>query len=230
LLLAWQPGQEAGHAIAAVLAGAVNPSGKLPVTFPVALDDAPAMQGYPGTVLEPGTSTAPPPFGGAKAAEVTYSEGLAVGYRHFQTRATRVSFPFGYGLSYTTFAYGPLQVQPGSTPERWTATVEVRNAGKVAGSEVVQLYVSAPKAEQPQPAIELRRFAKTRRLEPGEAETVSFEVGPRELASFDADGAAWVARTGEYTLSAAASAADLRRSKKLRLERELRVPLEPAAR
>lgn len=230
LLLAWQPGQEAGHAIADVLAGQVNPSGKLPVTFPVALDDAPAMQGYPGTVLEPGTSTAPPPFGGAKAAEVTYSEGLAVGYRHFQTRAARVSFPFGYGLSYTAFAYGPLQVQPGSAPERWTATVEVRNAGKVAGSEVVQLYVSAPKAEQPQPTIELRRFAKTRRLEPGEAQTVSFELGPRELASFDADGAAWVARAGEYTLSAAASAADLRRSKKLRLERELRVPLEPAAR
>ena len=225
ILLAWQPGQEAGHAIADVLSGAVNPSGKLPTTFPITVDDAPAMKGFPGTVLEPGDSSRPPPFGGAKAAEVHYAEGLAVGYRHYQTAGARVAYPFGHGLSYTTFGYGPVEVKNGASPERWAVSVRVQNTGKAAGAEVVELYISAPAGKLSKPALELRAFAKTRRLEPGEAESVSFELGPRELASFDPDASAWVAEAGQYTLRAGASAADLRSTATLELKNAASVPL-----
>lgn len=218
ILLAWQPGQEAGHAIADVLSGAVNPSGRLPTTFPLAVDDAPAMEGFPGTVREPGDDSRPPPFGGAKAAELEYAEQLAVGYRHYQSAGARVAYPFGHGLSYTTFSYGSPELTAGPSPERWTLNIRVENAGKVAGKEVVQLYLSAPPGKLTRPALELRAFAKTRTLAPGEAEVVSFELGPRELASFDPDAKAWVADAGKYTLRAAASATDVRRTATLELK------------
>ncbi|HWO12067.1 MAG TPA: fibronectin type III-like domain-contianing protein [Polyangiaceae bacterium] len=177
-------------------------------------------------MLEPGDSTRPPPFGGAKAAEVDYAEGLAIGYRHYQTAGAPVAYPFGYGLSYTTFAYGALELSSGPDPERWTARLRVENTGAVAGAEAVQLYVSAPAGKLERPAIELRAFGKTRRLEPGEAESLSFELGPRELAAFDSDGhACWVAEAGTYTLRAGASAADIRRTATLELKSATRVAL-----
>jgi len=225
ILLAWQPGQEAGHAIADVLSGVVTPSGKLPTTFPLLVDDAVAMKGFPGTVLQPGDDSRPPPFGGAKAAELEYAEHLAVGYRHYQTTGARVAYPFGHGLSYTTFEYGPLELTAGASPERWTLTLGVKNAGKLAGAEVVQLYVSAPAGKLPKPAIELRAFGKTRRLGPGEAEVVSFELGPRELASFDPAAGAWVADAGKYTLRAGASATDIRRTTTLELKSPAQIAL-----
>lgn len=223
ILVAWQPGQEAGHALADVLTGAVNPSGKLPDTFPVRLDDVSAMQHYPGNVVEEDDpDLLPPPWGGPKSAEVRYAEGLAVGYRDFQTRPGAVAFPFGHGLSYTTFEYGALRVTLAPNAERWSATLSVKNTGMVAGAEVVQLYVSAPQRRMPKPSLELRSFDKTRRLEPGEAQTLTFELGVRELASFDVATHAWVAEAGEYTLRAGASSADIRQTAALRLERELR--------
>jgi beta-glucosidase len=225
ILLAWQPGQEAGHAIADVLSGAVNPSGKLPTTFPIAVDDSPAMKGFPGAVIQPGDDSRPPPFGGAKAAEVEYAERLAVGYRHYQTARARVAYPFGHGLSYTTFRYGALELQPGASPERWTVKLRVENTGKVAGAEVAQLYVSAPKGKLPKPALELRAFGKTKTLAPGEAEVMSFELGPREFASFDPDAAAWVADAGQYTLRAGASVADIRSTATIELKNPAQVAL-----
>ena len=172
ILVSWQPGQEAGHALSDVLSGAINPSGKLSMTFPRDWKDLPSAQGYPGKVLQPGDSAAPPPFGGAKAAEVTYADGIEVGYRRIGERKVAAAFPFGHGLSYTTFEYGTLNVQSNAgAPERWTVTLAVKNTGKAPGAEVVQLYVSAPKDALPKPAIELRRFAKTRPLAPGESET-----------------------------------------------------------
>jgi beta-glucosidase len=226
ILVAWQPGQEAGHALADVLVGAVNPSGKLSMTLPRDWKDLPAAQGYPGKVLEPGDDR-PPPFGGAKAAEVEYADGMAVGYRALASRPVAVSYPFGYGLSYTTFGYGSLSVaSSGSVPERWTATIVVTNTGKRPGAEVVQLYVSAPHAGLAKPPLELRRFAKTRRLEPGEAQTLSFEIGPRELASFDPAAGAWVVAAGTYTLRAGASSADLPRTAALKVSRASTIPLE----
>ncbi len=221
IVLAWQPGQEAGHALADVISGAVNPSGKLPVTFPLDWKDAPSAKNFPGVVLEAGEGGSSP-VPGAKAAQVEYSDGLAVGYRHFGARAAAVAFAFGHGLSYTTFEYGALQVQPGSTVGHWVATLSVKNSGKVAGAEAVQLYVSAPSTSTAggglsTPSLELRRFAKTRRLEPGEAATLSLELGPRDLASFDPRASAWIAPAGKYTLRAGASSTDLRRTATLDL-------------
>jgi beta-glucosidase len=227
LLVAWQPGQEAGHALSDVLTGAVNPAGKLPMTFPKDWKDVPAAQGFPGKVLEPGDSDRPPPFGGAKAAEVEYADGIEVGYRSLRQRPVAPAYAFGHGLSYTSFAYGALQVAPsGSAPSGWTVTLAVTNSGKVAGAEVVQLYVSAPREGLPKPLLELRRFAKTRRLAPGESQTLSFELGPRELASFDEKAGAWVVAAGTYTLQAGASVADLRRSAPLEVSQAANVPLE----
>lgn len=225
ILVTWQPGQEAGHALADVLSGAVNPSGKLPTTFPIRLEDVSAMRQYPGIVVEEDDpDLLPPPWGGPKSAEVYYAEGLAVGYRDFQTRRAAVAFPFGHGLSYTSFEYGGLRVAPGSSAERWSATLDVKNTGERAGAEVVQLYVSAPARHLPKPFMELRGFRKTRRLEPGEAQTLTFELGARELASFDVATSTWLAEAGEYTLRAGASSADIRQTAPLLLERELRAP------
>jgi beta-glucosidase len=226
ILVAWQPGQEAGHAIADVLAGAVNPSGKLSMTFPRDWKDLPAAKGYPGKVLEPGDDR-PAPFGGAKAAEVDYADGIEVGYRALASRPAAVAYPFGHGLSFTTFGYGTLSVTPSvGEPGRWTATIAVTNTGKRPGAEVVQLYVSAPKAGLPKPPLELRRFAKTRRLEPGEAQTLSFELGPRELASFDPAATAWKVAAGTYTLRAGASSADLRQTVTLSVAQASTIPLD----
>jgi beta-glucosidase len=227
ILVAWQPGQEAGHALAEVLGGAVNPSGKLSMTFPRDWQDMPSARGYPGKVLTPGDSNQPPPFGGAKAAEVEYGDGLEVGYRSLGARKVAAAYPFGHGLSYTTFGYGALSViSSGGAQSRWTATLGVTNTGKVPGAEVVELYVTAPRQGLPKPAIELRRFGKTRRLAPGEAETLSFELGPRELASFDPSAAVWVVAAGAYTLHAGASSADLRQKASLNIAQALTIPLK----
>jgi beta-glucosidase len=227
ILVAWQPGQEAGFAISDVLSGAVTPSGKLPMTFPRDWKDLPAAAGFPGTVLEPGDSNQPAPFGGAKAAEVHYGEGLEVGYRSVQPRKQAASYPFGHGLSYTKFGYGTLTLTAnGGSPAHWDVTLQVTNAGKVAGAEVVELYVSAPAAGLPKPALELRRFGKTRRLAPGEGQTLSFALGARDLASFDTAAGAWVAPAGTYTLRAGASSTDIRQTSRLDLPQALDVPLE----
>jgi beta-glucosidase len=227
ILLSWQPGQEAGHALSDVLSGAVNPSGKLSMTFPRDWKDLPSAQGYPGKVLQPGNDAAPPPSNGAKAAEITYSEGIEVGYRRIGEAKVAAAFPFGHGLSYTTFEYGTLNVHSNAgSPERWTVTLAVKNTGKILGAEVVQLYVSAPPGALPRPALELRRFGKTRPLAPGESQTLSFELGPRELAAFDPGAAAWVASAGTYSLRAGASSADLRQTAALQLAQPARLDLE----
>lgn len=224
ILVAWQPGQEAGHAVADVLGGSVNPSGRLPMTFPRDWKDLPAAQGFPGSVLEPGTDL-PPPFGGAKAAEVKYGDGIEVGYR--SPAARKAAYPFGHGLSYTTFAYGaPAIAEGGEAPERWTVTIGVTNSGKVPGAEVVELYVSAPRGTLTQPALELRRYAKTRVLAPAEAQTLSFELGPRDLASFDPAASAWRVAAGTYTVRVGASSTDIRQTATLKVTQPSTVALE----
>jgi len=226
ILVAWQPGQEAGFAISDVLSGAVTPSGKLPMTFPRDWKDLPAAAGFPGTVLEPGVDL-PPPAGGAKAAEVQYAEGVEVGYRSFKPGKIAASYPFGHGLSYTKFGYGTLAVTASAgAPARWDVTLQVTNVGKVAGAEVVELYVSAPAGGAAKPALELRRFSKTRRLAPGEAQTLSFSLGARDLASFDTAASAWLATAGSYAVRAGASSTDIRQTAPLELPQALSIPLE----
>jgi beta-glucosidase len=213
VLLAWQPGQESGHAIADVVTGKVNPSGKLATTFPVRWEDVPSSINFPGKTL-----LGPDPNGrgilsmGDRAAEVTYDDGVFVGYRHFATKGVKTAYPFGFGMSYTTFAYKNLVLSAKTFGPGFTASVTVTNTGKVAGREVVQLYLSAPGASMPKPAIELKGFAKTRLLAPGESQTLTFPLSSRDLASFDEAVSAWVAEAGTYTVKIGASSEDLRLS------------------
>ncbi|MEG1678685.1 MAG: glycoside hydrolase family 3 C-terminal domain-containing protein [Stenotrophomonas sp.] len=210
ILLAWQPGQEAGNAIADVLSGAVNPSGKLVDTFALQLGDYPAGRGFPGKELLGPDPNGKSFFGQiARTAEVEYNDGIWVGYRHFDTHKVEVAYPFGFGLSYTTFGYSDLQVDAGgSGPVR--ASVKVTNTGKVAGREVAQVYVSAPQGALEKPAQELRAFGKTGLLQPGQSQVLRFEIEGKDLASFDSTLGRWVADAGTYSLRVGASSRDIR--------------------
>ena len=213
ILLAWQPGQEAGHAVADVLTGSVAPSGRLATTFPVKWEDVPSSAGFPGKVLEgPDPNAQRGPFAGDRAAEVTYDDGIFVGYRHYATKGVKVAYPFGYGLTYTRFRYSDLRLGGTTFAGKLTASVTVTNDGGAAGREVVQLYLSAPAQSLPKPALELRAFGKTKLLKPGEKETLSFTLQPRDLASFDEKSSSWVAEPGTYTVKVGASSEDVRQS------------------
>jgi beta-glucosidase len=205
ILLAWQPGQEGGNAIADVLSGVVNPSGRLPMTFPIAYDDVPSAGNFPGKVLPRETDEAAPSLFGVPT-EVTYDEGIYVGYRSYNTFDVEPAYPFGYGLSYTEFAYADLDLSAAEFDDEITVTVVVSNTGATPGREVVQLYVSAPGAVLDKPESELRAFAKTGLLQPGESETITFTLSGRDLASFDTERAAWIAEAGNYTVKVGTSA------------------------
>lgn len=203
IVLAYQPGQEGGHAIADVLRGTVNPSGRLATTFPVAYDDIPFAADFPGRVRA-GTPAPASPME-AQPSDNTYSEGVFVGYRHSGTFGKAPAYGFGHGLSYTTFGFGALQVT--GTPARGvTVSATVTNTGRVAGREVAQLYVSAPRGALDKPERELRGFVKTRMLAPGASETVTFRLTPADLASYDTSASAWVADAGTYTVRVANAA------------------------
>jgi beta-glucosidase len=214
ILLAWQPGQESGHAIADVITGKVTPSGKLASTFPVKYADVPSAANFPGKTL---VAADPQARGGVfgrgdREAEITYEDGVLVGYRHYATKGVKVAYPFGFGLSYTTFAYSGLKLSAAEFGTGLTATVTIKNTGKVAGREVVQLYLSAPGKSMPKPAIELKGFAKTKSLAPGESQVVTFKLVPQDLASFDEESSAWQAEAGSYTVKIGASSEDIRQT------------------
>ena len=203
ILLPWAPGKEGVHAVADVLLGKVNPSGKLPMTFPVRYEDEPSAANFPAD--------------SASIKKYTdYAEGIFVGYRHYTTFDKKVSYPFGYGLSYTTFAYSKPGVK--TTPDGFEARITVKNTGKVPGRESVQLYVSAPDGGLEKPACELKAFAKTRLLAPGERETLSFKVSLYDLASFNGTSTCWETASGEYTLHFGASVEDIRATRTWRLK------------
>ncbi|GJG88079.1 glycosyl hydrolase [Gemmatimonadetes bacterium T265] len=209
ILLAWQPGQEGGHAIADVLGGRVNPSGKLATTFPARYADVPYGADFPGRVRADAPPAASPLAG--RASENTYAEGIYVGYRYYRTFGRAPAYAFGHGLSYTTFRYGGPRLSgvPNGAADSITVTATVTNTGRVAGREVAELYVSAPStAALPKPERELRAFAKTGVLPPGRSETVTFRLGAADLASFDPAQSAWVADAGTYTVRVAGSSAD----------------------
>ena len=215
ILLAWTPGQEGGYAVADVLSGAANPSGKLPMTFPVSYYDIPSSFNFPANVqaepsFNPFASTADVKKVLKKDVDYTnYEEGLNVGYRYFTTAGKNVSYPFGYGLSYTTFEYGKPGVKAAKDGSL-TATISVKNTGKVAGKEIVEVYVSAPAGGLEKPACELKGFAKTRELKPGESETLTIVIDAYTLASFNPATSAWETAAGSYKLAFGASVADIR--------------------
>jgi len=200
---AWYGGQEAGHAIGDALFGVVNPSGKLPVTFPKALRDSPAYGHYPGENLH-----------------VEYAEGIYVGYRGFDKRGVEPLFPFGHGLSYTTFEYSQLKVSPGKVAagKGASVSVSVRNSGTRAGAEVVQLYLQPPPSRMDRPVKELKGFWRVM-LQPGESKTVSFTLDKAAMSFYDAAVHDWVAEPGRFTVLVGASSRDIRAKGEFELER-----------
>ena len=218
ILLAWQGGQEGGNSVADILKGTINPSGKLTMTFPVNYMDHASSSNFPYD-YKPSDNPmaammAPEKEEKDKVKNVDYTfyeEDIYVGYRYFDTFKKDVSYPFGYGLSYTTFEYSNAKVNKSGS--NCTITVDVKNTGKVSGKEVVQLYVTAPSnAALGKPQKELKAFAKTKELKPGESETVSLVISDNNLASFDESKSAWVTDAGKYKLHIGASSRDIKKS------------------
>ncbi len=227
ILLAWQPGLEAGNAITDVLTGKVNPSGKLATTFPMDYKDVPSGKNFPGKeFLDQATGEG---FRKQVPAEVTYEDGIYVGYRYYNTFKVEPAYEFGFGLSYTTFNYSDLKLSTNDFKGKLGVTVTVTNSGKVAGKEVAQLYISAPSVKMDKPAIELKAFAKTHLLQPGESQTLSFEIMPKDLASYDTQNEDWVAESGAYIVSIGASSKDIKQTAEFRLGKELIVEKDEKA-
>ena len=194
LVEAWFPGQEGGNAIAEVLFGDVNPSGKLPVTFLKRWEDSPAFGSYPGS-----------------NGETRYEEGIFVGYRHFDTKNIEPLFPFGHGLSYTNFTYDNLKVTPTQVSAGGTIKVslDVKNTGSLKGAEVVQLYVRDLEASVPRPAKELKGFSKVS-LKPGEKKQVVFTLDKSSLAFYDVTNKGWTVEPGKFEVLVGSSSRDIR--------------------
>ena len=216
IVLCWQPGQEGGNTVASVLCGDVNPSGHLPATisteyaleptaknFPQVYADKPFNYSYYRQLLDRKL-----PLHTVRNIDYTeYEEGIYVGYRYFNTFAPKaVAYPFGFGLSYTTFGFKDMKVE--SAGDGWDVTVTVTNSGKVSGKDVVQLYVRAPKGKLDKPERELKGFAKTPEIAPGESCAVTIHVPAGSLASYDEQTGSWVVEPGKYVFMASKDASD----------------------
>ena len=209
VLLAWQAGQEGGNSVTDILTGVESPSGKLPMTFPVNLMDAASSRNFPIDATDEVYFMNRREDVGKKDVDVTkYEEGIYVGYRWFDKQNLPVSYPFGYGLSYTSFEYSEPGVQ--NDGKTITATVTVKNCGSVAGKEAVQLYVSAPASTLDKPVKELKAYGKTAKLAPGESQVITLTFPTSELASFDEEKSAWVVDAGIYNFQFGASSRDIR--------------------
>jgi beta-glucosidase len=211
--------------VADILRGAANPSGRLPMTFPVKLEDVPSYANFPRD-YEPDMSEL---LSGSKSTETNrpnidftkYEEGVLVGYRYYLTENKPVSYPFGYGLSYTVFEYGTPEIS--EKDGNFALKVSVKNSGQTAGKEVVELYISAPKSDLQKPARELKAFAKTKLLQPGESQILEFVLTPADFASFDEAKSAWVAAAGDYKIEIGKSAAEILRNVSVKLSKEIEV-------
>lgn len=212
ILISWLPGVEGGNAIADVLSGKVNPSGKLATTFPISYNDDPTSKNFPGKtlpVIEKKKDAGPfAPQG--DPSEVVYEEGIYVGYRYYNTFDVKTAYEFGFGLSYTNFDYSPVKLSASTFDGKLTATLTITNAGKVAGKEVVQLYLSAPTKKMDKPSEELKGFIKTGLLEPGKSQTITFTLNSRDLASYNTAGSSWVADAGQYKIKIGASSLNIK--------------------
>lgn len=212
VLCAWQGGQEGGNSVTDVLTGKANPSGKLTMTFPVRYEDHASTANFPVDIRAEKDMTIGnkgPKYDKKLVDYTPYEEDVYVGYRYFDSFDKNVAYPFGYGLSYTTFDYNNAEVSLDG--DKVTVTVKVTNTGDRAGKEVVQLYASDAKAkERNKPEKELRGFAKTAELAPGQSETVSITFDVNDLASFDAEKSAWRRDAGTYNLLVGASSRDIR--------------------
>ena len=217
IILAWQGGQETGNSIADIITGKVNPSGKLTSTFPMKYEDVPSAGNFPGKPT--GKASAVPAgvdFGWITGfmyptpAEITYEEGIYVGYRYYETFGVKPAYEFGFGLSYTKFDYSGLKIASPEFKGKQSVTLIVKNTGSVAGREVIQLYISAPASKIDKPKAELKGFAKTKLLQPGESQTLTLTLNARDLSSFNTASSAWIADAGKYEVLIGASSADIK--------------------
>lgn len=230
ILLTWQGGQEHGNAVVDILTGQVSPSGKLATTFPATYEDVPSAKTFPGkekpNAPEPDRAT---PFRRGKPSDITYEDGIYVGYRYYDTFGVKPAYEFGYGLSYTTFEYGAPKLTSARFNGKMTVSVDVKNTGAVAGKEIVQVYLTAPAKVLDKPAQELKAFAKTKLLGPGESQTLTLALDARSLASFDPALSAWVADAGEYQVKLGASSRDIRQTAAFTLGKDTVVKTEARA-
>ena len=202
---AWLGGQAGGGAIADVLTGRVNPSGKLAESFPLRLEDTPSYPDFPG-----------------RNGEANYGEGIFIGYRHYDARKLSPLFPFGFGLSYTAFAYSDLRVAPAVVRDMQSVTVQVKvkNTGRMAGKEVVQVYIRELSAGVVRPEKELKAFTKVT-LDAGEEKTVNFQLEQRDFACYDTLRHDWTVAPGKFEILIGTSSQDLRLRQTIELETKL---------
>ena len=217
ILCAWQPGMEGGNSIADLLTGKVNPSGKLTMTWPIAATDHASTKNFPGQIDDYSLqmmigNKAPIPC----HAYTNHEEDIYVGYRYFDTFGRNVAYPFGYGLSYTTFAFSkPVVKAKGKNAVE--VSITVKNTGSVSGKEVAQVYVKAPKGKLEKPAQELKAFAKTNELQPGESQVLTMTIPVRMLASFDEANSQWLTEAGTYTFNIGNSSRNIAATATLKL-------------
>ena len=219
ILCAWQPGMEGGNSIADLLTGKVNPSGKLTMTWPIAATDHASSKNFPGQIdyysFKDMVANKRPIAG---HTYTNHEEDIYVGYRYFDTFQKNVAYPFGFGLSYTTFEYSkPKCYQYIHKNDGVVIQITIKNTGSVAGKEVVQVYVEAPKGRLEKPAQELKAFAKTRELQPGESQVLTMTIPVRDLASFDEANSQWLTEAGTYTFRIGASSRDIQATASLKL-------------
>lgn len=202
-------GQNVGSAEYNLLFGKANPSGRLPETFPKKLSDNPSYLNFPGD-----------------KDKVEYAEGVFVGYRYYDTKDMEVLYPFGHGLSYTTYRYSNLKLSKRKIKagDALTVSVDVTNIGRMAGKEVVQLYVGAPEGTMPRPVHELRGFEKVS-LRAGETKTVNIELDSRAFAYWNTDIHDWYVAAGDYTIEVGSSSRDIQYTKKLNIEQNKKLPM-----
>ena len=216
ILCAWQPGMEGGNSIADLLTGKVNPSGKLTMTWPIAATDHASTKNFPGNIdtysyeLMMGNKMPVPGH-----AYTNHDEDIYVGYRFFDTFGRDVAYPFGFGLSYTTFKIEDVKLKLQSSIIN--IQCKVTNTGSVAGKEVAQVYVTAPKGRLEKPAQELKAFAKTRELQPGESQTLTMTIPVRDLASFDEASSQWLTEAGTYMFRIGTSSRDIKATAQLKI-------------
>ena len=210
LVEAWYPGQEGGTAFAKLLLGEVNPSGHLPISWEKRAEDNPSIGSYY--------------YNGSKPDDVVYKEGVFVGYRGYQHTGVEPLFPFGFGMSYTTFAFRDLKVAAGGEPGRYQVSFRVKNTGAVAGATVGQVYVAPPKGAVERPVRELRGFARVT-LQPGEERTLTVDLGPRAFTFYDVAGKQWRAEAGSYGVEVGDSSAHLPLHGAAELKAPLLVPV-----
>ena len=219
ILCAWQPGMEGGNSIADLLTGKVCPSGKLTMTWPIAATDHASTKNFPGQIddytfrMMAGNKTPIPGH-----AYTNHEEDIYVGYRYFDTFGKNVAYPFGFGLSYTTFEYSKPVVKLNG--DKVNVSINVKNTGSVSGKEVAQVYINAPAGRLEKPTKELKAFAKTRELKPGESQTLNMVINVRDLASFDEAGSQWLAESGTYNVLIGSNVADIRATTQFKLTKE----------